>query len=143
MSEFNGHYIGYGRLETWAEVASVLVPAYVCLVSESETSIHGLRNERAVVLCAQPAGALVHYCRIPVATIQWIGDAAFTQDLEQRIERAEQAHAIVLDWLQEHGFGIRDAAIAFPRDYKLMDGRADFLGYDKERGYYRKQEEAA
>ncbi len=90
MSEFNGHYIGYGRLENWAEVASVQEPAYVCLVSESETGNPGFRNERAIILCAQPAGALVHYCRIPVATIQWVGDTPFTENHEQRIERAEQ-----------------------------------------------------
>ncbi len=43
---------------------------------------------------------------------------------------------IVNDWLKRRGFVIRDAAIAFPCDYKLLEGHAGCLGYSKEVGYF-------
>jgi len=135
MGNFNGHFVGYGQLEAWAEAVSMLEPVYASLISESNTGDYGIRYERAVILCAQPQGEIVHYCRIPVASIEWIADQPLTQNHEQRIERAEQAKKIVRDWLRAQGFVVREAAVAFPRDFRLLEGGAGFLQYNQKRGY--------
>ncbi len=136
MGNFNGHFIGYGHLDDWEEVASQLEPIYATLISESDLGEHGVRYERVIIQVAQPQGKIVHYVRIPVAAIQWISDTPLTPDHEVRLQHAEQAMQIVNDWLKRRGFVIRDAAIAFPCDYKLLEGHAGCLGYSKEVGYF-------
>ncbi len=69
MGNFNGHFIGYGHLDDWEEVASQLEPIYATLISESDLGEHGVRYERVIIQVAQPQGKIVHYVRIPVAAI--------------------------------------------------------------------------
>ncbi len=129
------HFIGYSKLEDLAEIVSILEPVFANLVSESDQGEH-LRHERAIVQVAQPQGDSVHYVRIQVAAMDWMGDQPFNSDHKQRVERAQQAWEVVRTWLKAHGFIVREATVAYPHNYKMLQGKADFLGYEKERGYF-------
>jgi hypothetical protein len=136
MSSFSGHFIGYARLEEWAEAISILDPVYACLIVDSEAGPLDIRNDHYFIHCAQPRGDTVHYFRTKVALVQRVNDVFLNEDHERRLERARQAWEIVREWLQERGFAVREALVAYPRDLKLLEGEAGFMGYDKERGYF-------
>ena len=50
-----------------------------------------------------------------------------------------QAQQIVMDWLNERGFTVVEAMLSMPKSLRYLDGAAEFLGFDKEQGYYRKE----
>ena len=142
MGAFNGHLIGYSQLKDQTEAVSNLEPIYATLASKSDLGYHRVRYEQIIIQIAQPQGEIVHYVRIPVASIQWINDTPLTPNHEKRIQHAEQALQIVKAWLLAQGFIVRNAAVAYPRDYRLLEGNARFLDYDKERGYFLKLDNA-
>ena len=104
------YQIGYLSLEKWSDTVSVLQPVYGCLMSESEMADHNMRYESAVIQVTQIKGDDVHYCRIQVATIQWLHDQPFNSDWKQRQKRARQAWEIVNNWLHQRGFNVGEHA---------------------------------
>ena len=127
------HFIGYPTIEQFAAQISVAEPINCMLLTEpGPTTDHGLRTDKLVIVVSQSDDrGDAYYVRLPVGSLSWIGDTAFDSDQPQRRERARQAYAIVRDWLQAR-FTVREAAIAMPTDYRLLDGWADFLEWNKD-----------
>ena len=138
-----GHFIGYGSLEDWAEAISTHEPVYACPLTEPDKpNAQGMRTDRLVITCSQPDDrGHVHYCRLRVGFLQYIGDTPINQDHEERKQRLDQAWEIVETWLRDRGFTIRRAAVAVPVDLKLMDGWAGFLRWDKETKRFHRSED--
>ncbi len=139
------HFIGYPTVEQFAQVVQLSEPIYCMLLTEpSETTSHGLRTDRLVIVVSQlDDRGDAHYVRVPVSSLSWVGDTPLDSDQSERRERAKQAYDIVRDWLTAHHFTLREAAIAtpasaitagadVPSDFRLLTGSADFLGYDKD-----------
>ena len=125
------HFIGYPTIEQFAAQISAAEPVNCMLLTEpGPTTDHGLRTDKLVIVLSQPDDrGDAHYVRLPVGSLSWIGDTTFGPDQPQRRERAKQAYAIVRDWLKAR-FPVREAALAMPMDYRLLDGWADFLRWD-------------
>lgn len=137
------YFIGYTTLEGWLKAIATEFQVYAML--QMETVPAHLCTRRKYVIClAQPVDDEVHYFRKVVGVTEWVGDHCVNEkpSREVREERAEQAWALVQWWLMAHKLQWHEAAVAVPVDVRdgLLDGEAGFLGYDPEKGYYRRAE---
>jgi hypothetical protein len=133
-----GFFIGYFDLEEWAKNC-IGNRINASLFSDPGTpGQYGQRIDKMVIECSQVQDDTAHYCRIPVVSIATMNGQPFDPDANVRRERAGQAWEMVRDWLTEQGFELRQAIVSMPRDLMCVDGWANFLGYDKEHGYFRK-----
>ncbi len=132
-------YIGYPSLEAWARAARREEPVYACLVEEPQPpSKHGLQEMLLVVWVSQPRPATeeIHYFRCRVGLLEYVGSAPFGNDHPERKQRAEEAWALIRDWLKEKGFEVREGVVAYPKGLKLFEGWPEFLKYDEARRRY-------
>jgi len=133
------NYIGYGSLEEFAGSVNKGEPVYGCLVKESVSGERGMRSDFVVALVSQPQGDRVHYFRCTLAVLQYVHNAPFNFDFEERRAHAEQAWDLMVEWLLEQGFSVRDGVVAMPRDFKYFEGWPKFLAWDKDaKRYYRR-----
>lgn len=126
------NFIGYGTLEGWSEVADRARPIYAVSVLESGGGGGMPEERRQVIQIAQPDTAGdVHYCRIVVGSLTYLYGKPFEggELYDQKVKRQEAAWEIVHFWLVEQGFTVRRAAVAMPKDFKLMEGWPGFLVY--------------
>ena len=84
---------------------------------------------------------MVHYCRLQVEKVRYIGDQPFDEDQDLRVARARGAWRIVEDWLVENGLTVSHGIIATPKDLLFLDGWAGFLEFDQERQQYIRKKE--
>jgi hypothetical protein len=130
-------YIGYLSLENWLTVVDKNLPVYACLVTEpGQQGQYSQRIDQLIVLVEQPEGELVHYCRLHVASLQYVGNSPYNNH-NQNIGLAEQAWDIVQTWLKENGLVVRPGLVSFPKDLRLTDGWAHFLEFDLKEHAYR------
>lgn len=150
------NFIGYPTVEGWANHADPFETVNCMLLTEpGKTISHGMRLDDLVIALAQTdAHGNAHYVRLPVGSLTYLltaeGKQPWNSDHAARRARAEQAYRIVLGWLNEFftaqnsRFVVREATVAMPTNFRLLDGWADILGWDKEaQKFYRKDSEAA
>ena len=146
-ASFAGHFIGYDSLEEWAETTDKARPVYALPIQEpGKTDSHGIRSDDLVIVVAQtvPAEAATHYVRLHVTSLEYLNGSPWGDGHGERKGRSNQVWELVQAWLSEQGFTVRQAAVAHPKDLRLLDGWANFIGYDqKQERYYRKEAQAA
>jgi hypothetical protein len=138
------NFIGHPTVEQLISVTDAQEPVYCMLITESgATTAQGLRTDKLVIVVSQPdERGDVHYVRLPVGSVSFIGNTPFDSDHAERRERARQAYAVVRGWLSGFSSPVCEALIAMPTDYRLLEGWADFLGYNKgTKQYFLKTEE--
>ncbi len=140
------NYVGYATVEEWTKSANPGEPVYCMLITEpGKATTHGMRVDNLVIAVAQTdARGDVHYVRLPVGALTYLltadGKKPWNSDHAERKERAEQAHRIVVEWLTER-CAVREATIAMPTGFRLLDGWANFLGWDKDTQKFYRQDE--
>lgn len=136
-------FIGYETLEEWLKSADKTRPVFANLIIDpGKPKDTGIRTDRYVIIVNQPeeGGGLVHYCRLQVEKVRYIGDQPFDNDRDLRVARARDAWRIVEDWLIENGFTISHGIVAAPKDLLFLDGWANFLVFDQELQQYIRKE---
>lgn len=120
--------IGYMTLENWLNSIDKEQPVYACLITEpGQTGQYAQRLDKLVVLVSQPeSDDIVHYCRLNVASLQYIGDSPYN-DHKRNVAQAEQAWLTIQAWLNEQGLDIREGVISMTQNINLVDGWAVFL----------------
>lgn len=133
-------FIGYPTLEKWAESVQKTEPVYAMLLTEpGNPTQQGYRVDDLTIVCVQPdAHNWAHYCRILVGQVSYVADQPFGSKHTWIMDQTEIAWALVKDWLWEQAFDVREAALAVPVDYRFLNGRAAFLEYAKETGFFRR-----
>ena len=132
--------VGYDLMEQWFEVVDKERPVYAKLVREQQiVAANNLWSAHLIIWVAQPESMsdLVHYVRLNVGTLQFIGDKPFDNDHEQRIALAESAFEIVHKWLEEQGLDVRPGLVAVPEHVRLLDGWAGFMVFDTKEGCFK------
>lgn len=101
-------YIGYPTLEAWAWVVHKDAPIYAMLLTEPGAhGQHGHRTESLLIVCAQPDDhKQVHYNRIMVGQLSFLGDQPFSSKHTWIMDQAEHAWGLVKDWLGEQAFKV-------------------------------------
>ena len=84
----------------------------------------------------RPSTREIHYFRCRVGLLEYVGSMPFGNDHEERKRQAEEAWALIREWLQEQGFEVKEGVVAYPRELKLFEGWPGFLKYDKEQKRY-------
>ena len=133
-------FIGYADLTNLCVLMTRTRPLYTMLITEVAPGPHQIHTEKMAIRCSQiDLEGHIHYCHIPVASVRYMGPTSLIDNPEQRRTWAKQAWDIVTNWLWEQDFDIREAVVAMPREYRFLDGRAPFLAFDKETGFYRRE----
>lgn len=147
------NFIGYASVEQWANFADAFAPVYCLMPTEpGKATSHGMRVDNLVIALAQTdARGDVHYVRLPVGSLTYLltaqGKQPWDSDHAERQARADAAYAIVRAWLNEHftainpRFAAREATVAMPTNLRLLDGWANFLGWDKDAKRFFRQDE--
>lgn len=137
-------FVGYGSLEEMLKGLLRGTTVYANHVSISNgIGQHGVRTYELIIMVSRhcPDMNQVHYCRMVLGHLQYMGKTPISEDPNGKRERAQQAWKIVEEWLIEQEFYVAHAMVAMPKDLVLFDGWADFLGYDKEeKQYFRKDQ---
>lgn len=143
MSTNGIHYIGWPELTEMVDQG--LHPGInvygMAFRKPGKVSDIGLSTDTFYILIAQPFENEVNYCQIKTGSVQLLngGHPYIETELKAQDTRAEQAWAIVKQWLTDEGIPVRPAMVAIPDDIILISGWAEFLGWDKERKeFYRK-----
>lgn len=132
------HYIGYSSVEKFLDYTPPYHDIYATLITEPGASgQHGVRSDKLVITLQRLKDDQVHYCRIPVGSLTYIGESQpFDPNAQERKDRALQAFDLVQTWLVKAHYNLIPATVAVPLDHRFLDGWADFLGYTKERGFF-------
>ncbi len=128
---------GFGSMEQLAFAADVTKPINASAVAEvGRAGRHGLQVVVNLVIVSQWRGDEALYCR--VITGRYLSSNGLTPMDGSNTARVrnQQAHTVVVRWLERQGFTVREALLAMPRSYKLLEGAAGFLAFDKERGFF-------
>lgn len=120
-------FIGYEYLECWLTVVDRARPVYANLMIEPGETDQALRTDTMVILVAQPEHDLVHYCRLPVATLNYLDGQTYDPDHETRVQAAKNTWELVNHWLDGHDLTVRNGIVAAPAGLRLQDGWANFL----------------
>lgn len=139
MKAIQALFVGYATLEEWLLVVERARPVYVALVTEpGKANQYDQHTDAMVIVAAQPDGDLVHYCRLVVGYVQYLGALPFNgqADLDAKLAQAGQAKAIVDAWLGENGLEIRPGVISTQANARFLDGWAGFLAFDNEAQAY-------
>jgi hypothetical protein len=136
---FSPLFVGYGQLENWLNAINKTRPVFANLITEpGKYGEYGHHTDTLTILVAQPdvSEGIVHYCRVVVGKIQYLGNDPFTPNHQQRLDLAGEAWLIVSAWFAEQSLVVHPGIIAIPANLKLMDGSAGFLGFDQEGQHY-------
>ena len=138
-------FLGYPTLEGMFEEDNIFDDVVYALSVSTPVPMTGglgITRYRAAIVVQWFNSNIVHYCRIPTGSSDFLAGLAMADDHDQREAGREQAWQIVLGWLKERVYVV-EATIAVPNDMVLLDGRAGFLVYDKEsKTFSRKETEA-
>lgn len=140
------HFIGYGTLETWENYATHTKPVYAdAIMQPGQTSKQGLRQDKLAVCVSQiDSDGNVHYCSLPCGYLAYVAGHPFDSDHAERKQRHNEVFHLVLDWLKERGFSVRQAIIATPMNLRFVDGWAEFIQYDQQtKSFYRTDQPSA
>lgn len=128
-------FIGYGSLEGLLDTHPTGTPVFISLNEEQgQPGQYGIALHTFALTVSDIRDGHARYCRMVLGRVQMINGESFdTGSRERTRRRALSAYQLVEEYIiTRHGFTIESAMIAMPRDLKLLDGRADFLRYDKE-----------
>lgn len=116
------YWIGYRSLDAWRAAIDPAQPVYLGLDSErGKPDGRGLWIERLVLLAAQPAGDLMHYCRMPAASMRWQNDQPFDADPASQRAKANDALLETRKRLEDRGLQVVDGLVAAPLNARLLD----------------------
>lgn len=128
-------FIGYEDLEVLLSGLQPTTVVYLMLmeepVSSNGPSPVGLNRLLLSAQAITPQG--VRYWRVNLGGVQTIaGHPADERQHNSVWERARSAYQIVREWLIKNGYTVEEAAVAMPRDYRLLIGALPaWLRYDK------------
>jgi hypothetical protein len=135
MAQF---FVGHATIEGWATAIEADRQVYALMTVESRPGQLS-RVARHIITLAQPVDGEVHYFRLPVGLTEWIGNTCVSDNPKHdtRVAHANQAWELIKLWLKEAGLIWMEAAVAVPEDLRdgLLEGEAEWMGYDRERGY--------
>ncbi len=136
-----GLYVGYVRLEEWAEVADRARPIYATRFITGVDAGSGIPEAHDLCLMvAQPDySGCVHYWRFRAASMTMLYGRPFGDKAVHRQQAHDDAWYIVYRWLKEQGFEVRRALVGLPRDLRPFEGSADFLVWDHALQRYRRK----
>lgn len=80
-----------------------------------------------------------NYCHIVLGVYAVMEGRPFGEEDQHRADRALDGYRIVESWLSAR-YQLANRMVSLPKNLTLIEGRADFLGYDKDRGFYLKGE---
>jgi hypothetical protein len=126
----SNYFVGHATLEGWNKAIDPDYQVYAIMTVESRMGNAGLsRVERHIITLAQPVDDEVHYCRLHVASTEWIGDTCVSPRQAEREARAQQAWELIKGWLKEKRLQWHEAAVAVPGELRdgLIEGHAVVL----------------
>ena len=137
------NYIGYPTVEAMVpQLEKYGKVAVIAVTDPGKAGKYNISIVYNVVLVTHASDGLVQYCRIPIARYQSM-DGVHPMGEREEAEKFNkwntQAQQIVMDWLNERDFTVIEAMLSMPKTLRYLDGGAEFLGFDKEQGYYRKE----
>lgn len=139
MNQNHPLFLGYESLEEMLRSVDRKRPIFGLLVAESvRVGQQGFRTDKYIIVVSQPEAGegLVHYCRLPIAQVRYIGDHAFDSDAERKIERAKGAWLALAGWLAASGYRLVLGVVATPEHMHWLEGEAACLEYNAEMDEY-------
>jgi hypothetical protein len=128
-------FLGFGTLEDLVDQDLVDRTVYVMAISERHTipnSSMGTAHKLMRVQGLLPT-RVVGYCQISLGYVEEINGSPLESNRAlAAARRVESARQVVERWLAARGLRVVNATFAAPRDFKLLDGQANFLDYDRE-----------
>lgn len=135
------HFMGYARLEGWADVSDPAQPVYATrmMTLRNQYANGGPENHDLCVLVAQiDADGYVHYWRMRAATVTMMGGTVFDNQATIKTQAQAEVWQFVKDWLRERGYQTHEACVAFPRELRYFEGTAEFIAWNPtEKRYHR------
>jgi hypothetical protein len=138
-------FVGFGTFERMLEQLEPGIDLVYLVAIEEPVgggNAHGVGRLDLVVEAAAVLPDRVLYCRIPLGAASTLNGALMVEpeQFERIRERGKAAVPILGDVLAERGFKTAPAAVAFPRELKLMSGWAECLEWDKDANVLRRAE---
>jgi hypothetical protein len=106
-------------------------------IEETRNVVHGIFNIDTVTIVSfiDDAGD-IHYVRIRTTSFLSSDGRNPLYGDKHYHDWAMQARNCIQNWLTYRGYILVEAMVAMPKNYKYINGYADFLKFDKERGFY-------
>jgi hypothetical protein len=134
---FEGHYLGFGSLETLLKETGA-GKLYADCLSTSEPAQMGLENRNSFIQVACLDADTTCFWRWPLASVLYSSSGPMDDEKAQRASAAsDSAWPAILEWLKAQGCRVIEACPAFPRGRNYLDGqRPEFLEHDPKTGRY-------
>ena len=134
-------FIGFATLEEWAAAVDPSRPVLAMPLIEHGRENGGLRVDELLVVCQQvDTDGSVLYCRLRAASLTRCYGEPFDPDWREREAAWRSLGDAVESFLQEKGFTLRRATVAWPKDHVFLQGRAEGIRFDKGSRTYRRAE---
>lgn len=133
-------FIGYPTVEELVQAVKPNATAYTLSLTRDLPGTSGIIRHQEIIAVQFVEGTTVHYCRFRVGTYETLCGSPFGEVSAQEVAaRAAGAFRIVQHYLTEQGCTVKPGVVAVPKDLSLLEGGADFLGYNREtRQFFRK-----
>lgn len=128
-------FVGFGKATDFLAAIDRSQPVNAeCVTLTGKAGKFGIALATTVIVLSQPRGSEIFYFYSPISRYQTLNGEPMImnkQEIENRQTRNDRAYEITLAWLAGAGVTARHSIIAMPSTYRMLEGYADYMRYDK------------